>query len=127
MNNATTIYGQELILDLHNCNSKKFNRSVIDQYFAELCDLIDMKKCERYWWDYAGVPVTEQSTDPRIRGSSAVQFILTSSIVIHTLELLENVYVNIFSCKSFDTDKAMAFTVEFFEGEVAQCVVIDRK
>lgn len=121
------MYGLELILDLHNCDVGKFNRSDIDRYFTELCNLIDMEKCERYWWDDIGVSKDEQQTSPHTKGTSAVQFILTSSIVIHTLDLLKNIYVNIFSCKSFDTELAEEFTRNFFQGEVVQCIVLDRK
>ena len=35
-------YGKELILDLHDCNSDKFNRTDLEDFFIELCDLIDM-------------------------------------------------------------------------------------
>ena len=47
-------YGIELILDLRDYNSKKFNRKDIDVFFTELCNVIDMKKCEIYFWDDVG-------------------------------------------------------------------------
>ena len=50
----------------------------------------------------------------RPRGTSAVQFILTSTIVIHTLDLMKAAYVNIFSCKNFNTDQAAEFTADWF-------------
>ena len=73
-----------------------------------------MQKCERYLWDDVGLPEEEKQTAPHAKGSSAVQFILTSSIVIHTLDLLDAVYVNIFSCKTFDKEIAKDITVEWF-------------
>ncbi len=48
------------------------------------------------------------------KGTSAVQFILMSLMVIHTLELLDAVYLNIFSCKEFDPDEAIRFALEWF-------------
>ena len=60
--------------------------------------------------DVQYVPAEEQQTSPKTKGTSAVQFILTSTIVIHTLDLMNAVYVNVFSCKEFDTEKAAAFT-----------------
>ena len=107
-------YGVELILDLHGCDAKTFTRSSIEQFCADLCELIDMERCDLHFWDDVGVPEGEQQTDARTKGTSAVQFILTSTIVIHTLDLMNAVYVNIFSCKEFDTDEAAAFTAKWF-------------
>ena len=109
------VYGFELVLDLHGCESKLFNRDHIDQYLTDLCDLIDMERCEVHFWDDIGVPEEEQQTLPHTKGTSAVCFILTSTIVIHTLDILRTVYVNIFSCKPFDPDVAAEFTRERFQ------------
>ena len=114
MNKCVKPYGYELIIDLHGCDISKFNRESLDGYFEKLCKAIDMKKCERYFWDDVGLPEEEKQTSPHTKGSSAVQFILTSSIVIHTLDLLEAVYINIFSCKKYDTELAEKITKEWF-------------
>ena len=110
----TASYGLELVLDLHGCDPSQFTRASIRGYCAELCALIDMKGCDLHFWDDVGVHVDEQQTDPKTKGTSAVQFILTSTIVIHTLDLMKATYVNIFSCKEFDTDKAAQFTAKWF-------------
>lgn len=120
-------YGKELIMDLHYCDSKKFNRKMLKKYFKEVCDLIDMKRCELFWWDDYGVPPEKRQTAPHLKGTSAVQFIMTSNITIHTLDILRNVYLNIFSCKDFDARKAMKFSEKFFNGKVVNFKIIDRK
>ena len=74
-----------------------------------------MEKCEVQFWDDVGMPLQERQTLPHTKGTSAVCFILTSSIVIHTLDILKAVYINIFSCKAFDSDLAADFTREWFE------------
>ena len=107
-------YGFELILDLHGCDSTTFNRESIDNYFEKLCIAIDMEKCDRYFWDDVGVPPDERQTQPHTKGTSAVQFILTSTIVIHTLDLLKAAYINMFSCKPFDRHVAEEITREWF-------------
>ena len=114
---STIQYGKELILDLHSCNPSTFNRDSIDRYFTELCELIDMQRCKVHFWDDVGLPPEECQTLPHTKGTSAVCFILTSSIVIHTLDILKAVYVNIFSCKEFDQDAAADFTRKWFEAE----------
>jgi len=119
-------YGFELILDLHGCDVSKFNRTSLDGYFEKICKAIKMQKCESYFWDDVGVQEEEKQTSPHTKGSSAVQFILTSSIVIHTLELLEAVYVNIFSCKSFNEKIAEQITREWFRAKKCRTLFIER-
>ena len=107
-------YGKELILDLHACDVARFTRKAIERYCGELCELIDMERCDLHFWDDVGVPEDEHQTHPKTKGTSAVQFILTSTIAIHTLDLMKAAYVNIFSCKEFDTDEAAEFTAKWF-------------
>jgi S-adenosylmethionine/arginine decarboxylase-like enzyme len=119
-------YGYELIIDLHGCDVGKFNRGSLDGYFDMVCKAIDMQKCERYWWDDVGVPEEERQTSPHTKGTSAVQFILTSTIVVHTLVLLKAVYINIFSCKEFDEIVAEQVTKEWFDAKEYRTHFIER-
>ena len=121
-----THYGYELVLDLYDCNPSKFNRADIDRYFSELCKRIKMEKCEVHFWDDVGVPPEEQQTEPHAKGTSAVCFILTSTIVVHTLDKLNAVYVNIFSCKSFEPAVAEKFTKEWFQADSIKATFIER-
>ena len=120
-------YGKELILDLHYCDSMTFTRNSIKNYFRKLCELIDMERCKLCWWDDYGLPTEECQTEPHLKGTSAIQFILTSNITIHTLDLLSKAYINIFSCKDFDTDVAIKFSADWFKGEIVNSHVIERK
>lgn len=119
-------YGKELIIDLHTCDPSTFNRKSIKKYFVELCDLIDMERCKLSWWDDHGVAPDEQQTEPHLKGTTAVQFIMTSNIVIHTLDLLGAVYINIFSCKEFDAEVAGEFTANWFKGTIVNSHEIER-
>ena len=119
-------YGFELIMDLHGCDVSKFNRKSLDEYFEKLCKAIDMQKCERYFWDDVGLPEEEKQTSPHTKGSSAVQFILTSTIVVHTLDLLKAVYINIFSCKPFDEIVAEKITKDWFGANGCRSHFIER-
>jgi S-adenosylmethionine/arginine decarboxylase-like enzyme len=120
-------YGKELILDLHDCVVGRFNRDSIKAYFVQLCELIDMKREDLHFWDDEGVPENERRTEPHVVGITAVQFILTSNVTIHALDLLKKVFVNIFSCKEFDVDKATQFTQRWFGGHIENCHVIKRR
>ena len=110
-------YGQELVIDLRGCNPKLFTRDYIEKYFRSICHLIDMKLCEIHFWDDEGVGPQYQQTHPDTKGTSAVCFILTSSIVLHALDIRKEVYVNIFSCKSFDESVAEQATIHWFRAK----------
>jgi len=112
-------YGKEVILDMHECDPSKFTRKSIGGYFKELCDLIDMERCELCWWE-------ENEGEPHLVGISAVQFIKTSNIVIHTLDILKRVYLNIFSCKNFDDNDAIQFSQSWFGGKIVNKSIIRR-
>lgn len=119
-------YGYELILDLHNCDVSTFNRTSLRKYLAKLCKVIDMKRCELHFWDDVGVPKEEKQTLPHTKGTSAVQFILTSNITVHTLDLLKAAYINIFSCKSFDRKVAEDLTKKWFGAKECRTHFIER-
>jgi S-adenosylmethionine/arginine decarboxylase-like enzyme len=85
-----------------------------------------MKRSKLTWWDDHGVSEEDQQTEPHTKGTTAVQFILTSNITIHTLDILKNVYINIFSCKDFDAKVAENFSKEWFKGEVVSSNLIKR-
>lgn len=119
-------YGVELVLDLHGCDTGKFTRAHINQFFSELCTVIEMERCDVHFWDDLDLPEAQHQTHPKTKGTSAVQFILTSTIVIHTLDLMGSAYVNIFSCKQFDTEAAARFTAQWFRSDDWAMTVVTR-
>lgn len=110
-------YGKELILDLYECNNKLFTRKNIKNYFILLCKLLKMKREKLIFWDDVGVPKSEKQKLSHLQGTSAIQFILTSNIVIHTLDQLNAVFINIFSCGSYDHKVAKEFSEHYFESK----------
>lgn len=127
MNKAGKNYGKELIIDLHDCNPAMFKRVILKKFFQELCELIDMERSKLTWWDDHKVPLAKRQTEPHLKGTSAVQFIMTSSITVHALDLLGQVYINIFSCKDFDRQKAAEFCRQFFGGRIVHSTMIMRR
>ena len=114
-------YGKELILDLHECDPSTYdNREKIEAFFEELCEKIGVEAAQINWWDYAGRPTEYEAADTRWKGTSAVQFILTSSIVIHTLEEMCQVYLDVFSCDQFDEDVVKKLALDTFKGKIVQ-------
>jgi S-adenosylmethionine decarboxylase len=120
-------YGNELILDLHLCDTTKFNRKDIKRYFEDLCKLINMKREDLHFWDYEGDPEGYKAAPVHLKGTTAVQFISTSNIVIHTVDDMRNAYINIFSCREFNPNTAQKFTMDYFKGLVVKAVFTERK
>lgn len=119
-------YGKELILDLYNCNVDKFTRKDLKQYFIQLCKVIDMKRCKLCFWDYKGEEEEYEKAPDHLKGTSAIQFISTSNITVHALDVLQRVYINIFSCKDFDENIAIEFSENWFGGETKNKTCVER-
>jgi len=121
------MFGQELLLDVYDCDVTLFNRRDITTYFTKLCKLICMVREDLHFWDWEGVPEEEIPHDqPHLLGTSAVQFIKTSNIVIHTLDVYKAILIDIFSCKEFDPEIVRKFTESFFKGKVGKSSLISR-
>lgn len=112
------MYGIELILDIHNCNPCLFTRNNITKFFIELCNKINMERCDLHFWDDLETHEEEKETESHLKGTSAIQFIKTSNVTIHTLDILEKVYLNIFSCKNFDPFVVIEIAEQYFKGKV---------
>lgn len=120
------MYGHEVILDLKNADVSKFTRDALNTFLDKLCfDILEVRPIERYFWDDEGISFEEQN-NPKIKGTTAIQFLLMSNITVHTLDLLRNVYINIFVCREYDELNAIDFCREFFSADIASVTVIDR-
>ncbi len=117
-------FGKEVIIDLHQCSTDKFSRLGIQEYFDALCEEIEMEQCDLHFWDYQGQPEEYAKAPDHLKGISAIQFITTSNITVHTLDATKRVYLNIFSCKEFDAKIVISFSEKFFNGiAIAQHVI----
>jgi S-adenosylmethionine/arginine decarboxylase-like enzyme len=106
------IFGWELIMDLYNCDPDSISKEEsIKNYAREICRVIDMKAYGEPQTPYFG------ENAEYTKGYSLVQFVETSSITGHFSEGTGAAYINIFSCKPYDYEKAENFTKEFFSAE----------
>lgn len=122
------MYGPQLILDLHGCDTKTFNRKSLRSFCRGLCKEILMtpQKFRSIPWDDDGVPIQDCQVSPVTKGWTVVQFLMESSILIHTLELTESAYVDIFSCKEFEPDVAAEFTKKWFGAKKITARIFER-
>ena len=106
------MFGPHLMLDCYGCNETKLkDLKFILKFLNDLSDLIGMHKiAEPHAIDYSGRP---ESFDKG--GISAVVIIAESHVSVHTFPLQKYMSLDIFSCKNFDINKAIEFTVKSFE------------
>ena len=115
-------FGQELILNLYDCDTGKISDGeYIRQYVIKLCDeVIEMKRFGEPLIPHFG------HENPVTSGYSLVQLIETSSVTGHFSEYIRSVYLNIFSCKWFDSKKAAKFSAQWFGAKKTQQKLIAR-
>lgn len=121
--NENDFYGQELILNLYECDLAKISSGdEIKKFVIELCDnIIKMKRYGEPFIPYFGLD------NPLTKGYSLVQLIETSSVTAHFSEFKKSVYLNIFSCAWFDPDKTAEFCQTFFGAQRVEKHFIKRE
>jgi S-adenosylmethionine/arginine decarboxylase-like enzyme len=85
-----------------------------------------MQREDIHFWDYKDDPEEKEKAPRHLKGTSCVQFITTSNITIHTLDDLKKVFINVFSCKDFNSKVVCDFTLEYFGGHVANLKEVKR-
>ncbi len=115
---AYTRYGYSSVLDVIECDPRTFTRASIEAFLIALCDAIDMEREDLHFWDYKDDPVGYAAAAIHLRGTSAVQFIKTSTIVVHTLDELKVVFIDLFSCKEYDPHTVRALVESYFKGKM---------
>ncbi len=121
MSNHQPIWGQHLILDLAGCPRDRLVDA--DHLRAWVKDLVDAIKMQAY-----GEPQLEHfaTHSHEAAGFTLLQLIETSNICAHFAENLGQVYIDIFSCKTFDNEDAVAVCRRYFEPQVVEQQVIER-
>lgn len=103
-------WGIACAVDIYNCSPGKIrDADVIKQFVIELCDLIEMKR-------FGETQVVHFGEDERVAGYSMVQLIETSLISAHFANLSNAVYLDVFSCKPYLSEKVQEFAQCYFEG-----------
>ena len=110
-------YGQEAIIDLHDVPLDRFHHLVVKEFAEKLCDEIGMKRGPNYTWGDDKDLGTMHN--PKADGLSCCQFLYSSSIIVHALDELGKVFINVFSCQTFDPEKVLRFAQATFAGRVA--------
>lgn len=107
-------------LDIYDCNPDTIrDAEAIKRFVVELCDLIEMRR-------FGECQVVHFGEDERVAGYSMLQLIETSLISGHFANLTNAVYLDIFSCKTYDPDKVTEFSKRFFGGKSINAHITER-
>ncbi|TWT48279.1 S-adenosylmethionine decarboxylase [Botrimarina hoheduenensis] len=117
--NGEPHYGQHLIATALSCNEGILSIERLYDFLQRLADDIDMV---RY-----GPPIVARFGEGHEVGISGVQLIQTSSITIHTNDAHRDMYLDVFSCKSFAEETVRSVVEEFLSPTSLSCEVFFRK
>jgi S-adenosylmethionine/arginine decarboxylase-like enzyme len=102
-------WGMLAAIDLHGCQRRRLeDPNSIRVFVPDVIDAIGMRAY--------GPLRLERFGDGELEGWSAMQFIETSSITIHTDEFTGRCFVDVFSCRAFDAEVVAAVAVAHFGG-----------
>jgi len=113
-------WGCHACIDLYDCNPDTIRDAVkIKQFVKEMCVLIDMKP-------FGETRVVHFGANERVAGFSMTQLIETSLISGHFANQTNTAYLDVFSCKYYDSEKAAEFAKRFFEAGEIRLQIISR-
>lgn len=101
-------WGLSTHINLKGCESELIkNPKEIERFCKNICYILGFKMM--------GKTNVKRFGKEKLEGYSMFQFIETSSIAAHFDETGNNAFIDIFSCKEYDTKKAVKFCKEFFK------------
>ena len=115
-----TYWGYHLILDCSGCNHNDItDPNVIADFAKRLVEKIDMVAY--------GEPQVNKFGEGNKAGYTLVQLIETSNICAHFVDELDQMYLDVFSCKPFEPSKVIDLTVETFKMQRYNTAYIERQ
>ena len=119
--NKESNFGPHLMLDLSECVQGKINDlDFIFNFLNTLPDKIGMVKITQpYVFPYSGLV-------PEDKGITGCVIIAESHLSIHTFVEKGYAFIDLFSCKPFDTDMAKDFIIQAFLSKKPEVHIIER-
>ena len=104
-----TYWGYHLLLDCSGCDLVKItDADNIKLFVQELVTSIDMVAIGEPWIERTA------TGDPSKEGFSMYQLIVTSNISGHFIDHQRHIYLDVFSCKTFDVNIVKTCVVKYF-------------
>ncbi len=103
MTNINEFWGYHLILDCSACHVPSIqSRENVYNWITGLVRAIDMEPIGEPRIEYTAAEFSDKA------GFTAIQVIVTSSIVAHFIDSTGDIYIDVFSCKEFDNSIVIA-------------------
>ena len=116
---ATNLYwGYHLLLDCSGCNLEVKNEETIKNFSDELVKRIEMVPY--------GLPQIIRFGEGHLAGITLMQLIETSNINCHFCDEPASMYLDVFSCKSYDTNIVIDIVKKYFKPEKIRVNYITR-
>jgi S-adenosylmethionine decarboxylase len=114
-------FGPHITIDLKGCPKEILsNYDLHFDYLKKLPELIQMTPITQpYVFPYSGLI-------PEDKGITGIVIIAESHISVHSFEEKGYSFIDIFSCKDFDIDRAIRITKEIFKPEDWEINVVKR-
>lgn len=112
-------YGQHLLVTALDCNSSILSIERMYEFLQTMADEIDMV---RY-----GPPIVARFGGGIETGLSGVQLIETSAIMFHTNDAHRDMYLDVFSCKTFDEQTVRRVLDDFLSPNQVTSQLVFRK
>jgi S-adenosylmethionine decarboxylase len=115
------VFGPHLLIDGTHCDTRKLaDRILVERILSDYPAAIGMTKIGGpYMFEY-------QAPDPAYSGVSGLVVIAESHIAIHTFPELDYFTMDIFSCKNFDHEKAIAYIKDAFDVQEMDRMLVQR-
>jgi S-adenosylmethionine decarboxylase len=121
MSSSTEYWGISSSIDLYECDLGLMqNAEAIREFVRILCDRIKMRR-------YGETQVIFFGDDPRVTGFSMTQLIETSLISAHFADASCAIYLDVFSCASYEPEDVAEFAKEYFKAARYNINVVYRK
>lgn len=117
----TKYWGISSCIDLYECDLQLMqNAEAIREFVVLLCDRIKMRR-------YGETQVVFFGDEPRVQGFSMTQLIETSLVSAHFADASRAIYLDVFSCASYDPEDTARFAAEYFKAARYQFHVVHRR
>jgi len=112
-------WGYHLILDLYECDRVLItSERKLREFVIGLCDILDVKRF--------GDPIIEWFGRGPTEGYTLVQLIETSLVSGHFAFVCNAAYIDVFSCKAFDSLKIQKYVKDFFKAKRMDSSFLER-
>lgn len=109
INMDTGFWGYHSLIDVSGCDHNAItSKETVKSFLEDMVKEIDMVAYGPAWVEHFA------THDPDKAGVSGIQMIETSNLTCHFVDKDNTGYIDIFSCKSYDTDIVEALIKKYF-------------